>query len=592
MGVFIFGALAIVPFVTTYSVLFDRVVEVRVVLRAAVQYVLARYTIVGATLVPFAALAVFLVQHREEQIVSLMTGQRPVLLGSFAAIGLVSFRLRSRWLDELDRRYFRESYDAHQILTRVVGELGGASAAELADGIRREVEGAFHADAEVFVADEARMALRHADERLPSLALASKLVDLVFADARPMDIDLEHPKSLLSRLPEEERRWLRRGDFTLLVALRRASGGVEGLLALTPKRSGLPYSDDDRRLLSAVASAASLAFDSLRLRSTPATPVDRPARECLECSRLCSFDTARCECGGDLAIAGVPHVLRGVFRFERRIGAGGMGVVYKAIDLTLGREVAIKALPRVTPELVARLRREARAMAAVTHANLAVIHSVETWHGTPFLVQEYLAGGTLAQRLAVARPAIGDALDFGVTLAGVLRHLHASGVVHCDIKPSNIGFTQQGIVKLLDFGLARVMRDARAVTGPTTPTREGVEPAAVSGDPMGGWFGTPHFMSPEAARGEPPAPSFDLWALAVVLYEAIGGCRPFEGQDAFEILARITTRPAPDIREARSDVSQPLAAFFEAALAQDPARRPADAAAFGSALRRLRDRPA
>ena len=585
VGGVIFGALAIVPFVTAYSVLFDRVVDVRVVLRAAAQYMLARYTILAVTLVPFAALALFLREHRAEPIVSLVTGLRPLILGSVMIVGLVAFRLRLRWLAMLDHRYFRETYNAHDILGRVV-ELQGTSGVQLAAGICGEMERAFHSDAAVFLADETRTALRHTEGRLPSIALGSKLVDLVLADPRPMDVDLDYPQSLLSRLPDGEQKWLRSGAFSILISLRRASGGVEGIIALGPKRSGLPFSDDDRRLLSAIGSVASLAFDSVRLRSTPATPIERPARECLQCGRLSPFDAERCECGGTLAVAHVPHVLRGVFRFKQRIGAGGMGVVYKAVDLSLGRDVAIKALPRVTPELVARLRREARAMAAVVHPNLAVIHGVETWQGMPFLVQEYLAGGTLAQRLAAARLPLGDVVELGITLAGLLQHMHASGVVHCDIKPSNIGFTQQGTVKLLDFGLARVLRVARA-TGALSGTRHGSESADPE-DTGGGWFGTPHFMSPEAARAEPPSPSFDLWALAVVLYEATTGCRPFDGHDAWEILERVRSGPEPDIYDAWPEVPPPVADFFETALALDASRRPPDAAVFGAALRRLR----
>ncbi|HVG53367.1 MAG TPA: serine/threonine-protein kinase [Vicinamibacterales bacterium] len=588
IGTVIFAALAVVPFVTAYSVLFDRVVDVRVVLRAAAQYVLARYTIVGATLVPFAALALFLVEHRAEPIVSLVTGTRPLTLGSVITIGLVSFRLRSRWLDVLDHRYFRESYEAHDVLGRIVA-LPGTSAEELADSISQELARTFHSETHVFLADETRTALRHTGERLPPIAVGSRLLDLVLADPRPMDIDVDDPQSLLSRLPDEEQHWLRSSSASLLISLRSSRGSLEGVLSLTTKRSGLPFSSDDRRLLAAIGSVASMAFESLRLRSAPPTPIEQPARECLQCRRLTAFETERCECGGDLVVANVPHVLRGTFKFKRRIGAGGMGVVYRAVDLTLNRDVAMKALPRVTPELITRLKREARAMAAVTHPNLAVIHGVETWQGMPFLVEEYLGGGTLAQRLAAARFEVREAIDLGLTLASVLQHMHTSGVIHCDIKPSNIGFTQHGTVKLLDFGLARVTRDLNPASV-ATASGHGGTPADVVLETGGGWFGTPPYMSPEAANAEPAAPSFDLWALAVVLYESMAGARPFRGQDAWETLERIRTSPAPDIRDIWSDAPAPVAAFFETALALDPARRPPDAGAFGAALRRLRDR--
>ena len=127
IGTIIFGALAIVPFVTAYSVLFDRVVEVRVALRAALQYALARYTIIGITLVPFVALATYLVEHRQESLVTLLaSGSRPLLIGS-VVLGLLTLQLRSRWLEAVDRRYFREPYDARDILTRFMGELAATT---------------------------------------------------------------------------------------------------------------------------------------------------------------------------------------------------------------------------------------------------------------------------------------------------------------------------------------------------------------------------------------------------------------------------------------------------------------------------------
>ena len=159
----------------------------------------------------------------------------------------------------------------------------------------------------------------------------------------------------------------------------------------------------------------------------------------------------------------MPHVLRGMFRLEQRLGAGGMGVVYRAVDLQpRARRRDQDAAADGRRAGPARLRKEARAMAMVAHPNLAVIYGIETWRDMPFLVEEYLAGGTLAHGCRCARPSLAEALQLGITLADALEHLHAAGILHCDIKPSNIGFTQHGVVKLLDFGLARLLRDARA----------------------------------------------------------------------------------------------------------------------------------
>ena len=583
VGTIIFGALAIVPFVTAYSVLYDHVVEMRVVLRAAIQYALARYTIIAATLVPFAALATFAFRHRDEPLVALISGPRPLGLIAFAAAGIAALRLRDVWLESLDRKYFREPYDAPHILTRIVTSLPGDSDVDIVERVREEVGRALHVDIEIFLVDMKRSLLRHVRDDLPSLDLPATIVDLVLADSRPMDVDLEAASSPFRRLPDRERRWLRSGDFRLLVPLRAASGRTTAIMAATRKRSDLPYSDEDRRLLVTIAATASLALDSLRLRSTPEAADEPPARECRSCSRLSPPEAARCPCGGPLVLAAAPYMLRGVYRLKQRIGAGGMGVVYRAVDLNLERDVAIKALPRVTPAHRALLRREARAMAAVTHTNLAVVYGIEIWQGTPFLVQEYLAGGTLAQRLAVSRPPTLDAVKLAITLADTLQYIHIRGVIHCDIKPSNIGFTEQGTVKLLDFGLARVLRGLAAVGAESTTIG-----AAIGVPPQSRVIGgTPPFMSPEAVRGEVASPRVDLWALCVVLYQSLTGKYPFTGPDKSAILARILEGSSVDISTIRPDLPSSFWRFFKRAFALDPSQRQPDGNALAVELRRL-----
>ena len=334
----------------------------------------------------------------------------------------------------------------------------------------------------------------------------------------------------------------------------------------------MSYTSHDRRFLATVASAAGLAFDRLQRRAPAvAAPSELPGRECERCFSIYAAEARRCLCGAPLVEAPVPHVLRGVFRFEQRVAAGSVGVVYRAVDLALGRNVAIKTLPGVTGERMAALVQEARAMARVTHGNLAAVHGVETWRDVSCLVQEYLEKGTLARRLHSARLPVTEAIDLGIILADLLEQLHRYDLIHCDIKPTNIGYTAEGIVKLFDFGLAR---------------RVEAEDATSAGSRT--FAGTPFYMSPEAIRGERSAAGFDLWALSVVLYEAIAGRRPFDGATTSDVLAAILRGGPERVSAIAPDLPGEVSAFFEVALNRDRAARPGTAGELGRALSDLR----
>jgi serine/threonine-protein kinase len=287
----------------------------------------------------------------------------------------------------------------------------------------------------------------------------------------------------------------------------------------------------------------------------------------------------------------------GKFLIERRIGAGGMGVVYRGVDSHLGRVVAIKTLPHLAPNEALRLQREARTLAAFSHPNVAAIFAVEVWEGQPLLVLEYLPGGTLADRLQDGPVPLSEAIGLGLAMASVLEALHAKGVLHRDIKPSNIGFAEDGTPKLLDFGLARLLTSVSAAR-----ERDAAEPVAPSVGPPGGpgggervnlgrlsqsqgvIRGTPLYMSPEAADGHHPDFSFDLWGLAVVLYEAVIGRHPYLGQRMWSIMAR-GPMGRPGNPDQRASLPPAIAEFFFRALAENKEDRPRTAQEFAAQLR-------
>jgi serine/threonine-protein kinase len=327
------------------------------------------------------------------------------------------------------------------------------------------------------------------------------------------------------------------------------------------------------------------------------------AKECPSCGTLHAPYTVFCSnCSHRLEVSHVPYVLPGKFRFERRIGTGGMGVVYRGFDLALGRAVAVKTLRRVSPEDAMRLRREARTAAAVTHLHLASVYGMETWHGTPILILELLEGGTLGQRIeAQGRLSPLEMVELGIAMASALAHLHASDILHRDLKPSNIGYAKDGIPKLMDFGIARVMFDLRRDTD--TTSIDDLESNSSILPPTSIWHqssttvtfsrqlvGTLSYLSPEALNGRPADVSFDLWGLAIVLYECLLGRKVFSGGDVRQTMNRIRSGRVPDFSQVLPEYDEALGDFFRAALHKNPARRPATALELKQQLESLRPR--
>ncbi len=264
----------------------------------------------------------------------------------------------------------------------------------------------------------------------------------------------------------------------------------------------------------------------------------------------------------------------GRYRIVAELGRGGMGVVYRATQTTLGREVAIKMLsPHLADsgEHLARFRREAQVLARLQHENIVHIYDVEEVEGSFCIVMEFVAGPSLGEVLhregRLPEPRV---RDIALALAAGLDAAHRKGIVHRDLKPDNILFTPEGRPKITDFGIARIAGDDAM-----SRTRTGI------------LMGTPYYMSPEQARGEQVTGTSDLYALGVLLHQMLSGSVPFEGTDPISVAIKHMQETPPALREVAPGVHPGLAAVVERAMRKDPAHRYASAGEMARALRRI-----
>ncbi|MBP1619234.1 MAG: serine/threonine protein kinase, partial [Acidobacteria bacterium] len=266
------------------------------------------------------------------------------------------------------------------------------------------------------------------------------------------------------------------------------------------------------------------------------------------------------------------------YEIVAQIGAGGMGVVYRARDISLGREVALKVLPAelaLDPQRLSRFEREATTLAALDHPNIVTIFSVEEADGIHFLTMQLVQGHTLAELIPARGMPIGQLVPIAIGIANALAAAHGRGVVHRDLKPRNVMVTGDGQVKILDFGLAKLRQEtgrAGEVTtlGASEMTAHGVI------------LGTTAYMSPEQAEGRPVDQRSDLFSLGVVLYEmATGrvlyematGRRPFQGDTAMALLSAILKDTPPPPCEVNPVVPEPLGRVITRCLAKQLDRR-------------------
>ncbi|HKY41953.1 MAG TPA: protein kinase [Pyrinomonadaceae bacterium] len=276
------------------------------------------------------------------------------------------------------------------------------------------------------------------------------------------------------------------------------------------------------------------------------------------------------------------------YRILEKLGAGGMGVVYLAEDMKLGRKVAIKVLSHeytTNKDRLHRFEQEASAASNLNHPNIITIHEVGDDDGRHYIATEYIDGVTLRRKMAASQLQTTEVLDIALQVASALEEAHTAGIVHRDIKPDNIMIRRNGYVKVLDFGLAKLTEtidrtpsDAEASTRVLVHTDAGVV------------MGTSHYMSPEQARGKPVDARSDIWSLGVVIYEMVAGRTPFEGETSTDVIVAITQKDPPPLARFAANVPAELDWIVMKALRKDRDERYQTIKELLTDLRRLKQR--
>src|SRR5258708_20783604 len=540
-----------VPISIGYAVLKHRVFDIQVVIRRGLQHLFAKQVLRLILALPLAALAWTIIISRDRPLTAILSSN-PLLLLVIAAAGL-SLKFRRQLTQWIDRRFFREAYHQERILFNLIDQIKELdSMPELSRMVSKEVEAAIHPE-RVYVfyrGDEKRdLTLGYSSGGQSQdlrIAEESELLHWMRRQRGAQDF----PPPPHNSLPEHASAWLAQLDGNLIVPMTGADDRLAGLLLLGEKKSEEPYTSNDRQLLQAITSQMAVVYENVWLKEQAAKERKikhevlarfeeqqiNLVKECPACGAC--YDSEYEVCAKDqreltLSLP-VERMIDQKYRLVQMIGRGGLGAVYEATDLRLNIKVAMYiSVSNMFSSRTAlrRFEREAQASARLNHTNIITVYDYGSIRSEgAYLVMELIRGSTL--RLELTRAGQLDSQTaaqwFRQMLEGV-QAAHQAGVIHRDLKPENVlissGAADRERIKILDFGLARISQlDPSNPQSLTTP---------------GTVMGTFAYMSPEQVLGEEVDERGDIFALGVMVVEALTGCRPFLGRTSTELIAAI-----------------------------------------------------
>ena len=554
------------PLSITYAVLRHRLFDLSFTIRKALQYTLARLIVLS--LVPGISLFMILETLRmRDETVNTVLARRGVLYLSLTVLAFVIFSYRRRWLKAIDRIFFRERHYAYAVLREVAEQVRRAgSLHRVAPLVVARIESLMHPEFAALLGrdPEARcfrtLAAAPSAAGPPDLREDSKLVALARIIEQPLDTSSDRDQPLLSQIGGADGAYLRSARIEALIRVVTPEDELCAVLALGPKRSEEPYTEEDFGVLVTISENLGL----LAARSTPRREQATALAECPECGECFDAGTGTCtrhQCA--LVVTPLPRALADRYRLDKRLASGGMGIVYKAFDLALERDIAAKVIAeKMTkdPGAMARFVEEAKSAARLRdHPNVVTVYDFGVIHERQaYLNMELLEGRTLRQQLASeGRIEPQQALRILEDVAAAIAAAHRWRLVHRDLKPENIFLVGEGhrvVAKVLDFGIAKPLSVATSIDRRLTNARM--------------LLGTLEYMSPEQRRGDAPTQAWDVWSLAVVALEMLSGS-PSEPMAAFDVGQWL---PGNALRDTMPECVE----VFNRALAIDPAIRPPD----------------